>query len=150
YSGDICILAGFGNGTFVLVNRFIAGVHPVAMVAGDFNHDDHIDLAVNDVFLGWVTTFNGQGNFGFDQPGPNQVVFLNGALGSLVTGDFNGDKILDLVAADRDHNRVAVLRGRGNGTFEDPLLVPVGQAPRALVVSDFNADGISDLAVANL
>jgi hypothetical protein len=150
YSGDVAVFKGFGDGTFALANRFVAGVRPSAMTAADFNHDGHTDLAINDVYLGWVTIFDGTGNFGFFPPGMGQIVQLNGALGTLVTGDFNGDGVPDLATADTDHDRVAVLLGQPDGTLGAPQFVPVGRSPSAITVGDFNADGISDLATTNL
>jgi hypothetical protein len=42
-----------------------------------------------------------------------------------------------------------VLRGHGDGTFDPPVGYPVGVTPTALVVGDFNGDGIPDVAVIN-
>jgi hypothetical protein len=152
YSGDVCVFQGFGNGTFALASQFVVGVRPVDVLAADFNGDGHADLAVSDVFLGWVVVFDGLGNFGFRPPRTGQVIPLNGALGTLVAGDFNGDHVLDLAAADTDHNSVAVIlgSGSGDGTFQAPRRVTVDKSPRAVAVGDFNGDGISDLATANL
>jgi hypothetical protein len=67
----------------------------------------------------------------------------------VVTGDFNGDGILDLAAADSPNNEILVFLGNGNGTFQSPSTYATGGTPSNLVVSDFNNDGKLDLATVN-
>src|ERR1700741_877821 len=67
---------------------------------------------------------------------------------SVAVGDFNGDKKLDLVAANGDGN-VSVLLGNGDGSFQAAVSYPASSEPRALAVGDFNGDGKLDLVVAN-
>ena len=68
-----------------------------------------------------------------------------------MVGDFNGDGIDDLAAANLSGNNVTVLLGNGAGSFTSASGSPfaVGQNPEALVVGDFNRDGIADLATAD-
>jgi hypothetical protein len=61
---------------------------------------------------------------------------------TLVTGDFNGDGKMDLVADGK------VLLGNGDGSFQTPLNFPV-TSPITIVAGDFNHDGKLDLATAN-
>ena len=42
---------------------------------------------------------------------------------------------------------VSVLLGNGDGTFQAPMSVLVGNAPFSVVVGDFNGDGAPDLAM---
>ncbi|MFM8394997.1 MAG: FG-GAP-like repeat-containing protein [Acidobacteriota bacterium] len=69
---------------------------------------------------------------------------------SVTAVDLDGDKILDLVAPNRDSANLTVYRGIGNGAFT-PLPVPLagGNCPIFVVDADFNRDGIPDLAVIN-
>jgi hypothetical protein len=77
----------------------------------------------------------------------------------LVAADFNGDGLPDLAQADAGSNDVHVLLSAGADTFRDTIQAngtlvagqsyPVGDRPSALVVGDFNGDGVPDLAVAN-
>jgi len=70
---------------------------------------------------------------------------------AIAVGDFNGDGVPDLATAnDTDPGTVTILLGNGDGTFTATATSPAtGNAPYAIVVGDFNGDGIPDLAVAN-
>lgn len=59
------------------------------------------------------------------------------------SGDFNGDGIDDFVTTGF---ALAVLFGRGDGTFTEPTEV-LNASGDALTVADFNGDGIDDIAV---
>ena len=63
----------------------------------------------------------------------------------IVIADFNGDGIPDLAVPLYGSNDIAILLGKGNGTFAKPVIAPVPGSQ--LVVADFNGDGIPDLAV---
>ena len=64
---------------------------------------------------------------------------------TVLTADFNGDGIPDLVILGNDN--ISVLLGNGNGTFTAAPSPPT-DLPGAIAVGDFNGDGIPDLAVA--
>jgi len=80
----------------------------------------------------------------YPQPG---VYTAENAFG-LANGDFNEDGIVDLVVGHRDGNTVAVLIGRGDGTFLPPASYPPTSdwSPIAVAVGDFNDDGHDDVA----
>jgi len=67
----------------------------------------------------------------------------------VAVGDFNGDGIPDLAAANGGSANVSVLLGNGDGTFQAATNYGTGNGPQSVVVGDFNGDGILDLAVAN-
>jgi FG-GAP-like repeat/Bacterial Ig-like domain (group 3)/FG-GAP repeat len=64
---------------------------------------------------------------------------------TVLTADFNGDGIPDLVILGND--TISVLLGNGDGTFT-AAPYPSSELPGAIAVGDFNGDGILDLAVA--
>ena len=73
---------------------------------------------------------------------------------SPVSGDFNGDGILDVVVAGNTFvptfmgPGVGILLGRGDGSFELGGFQTTGQVPAQLAVGDFNNDGKLDVAAA--
>jgi hypothetical protein len=139
------------------------GGAPKALVAADFNGDGRTDLAVANLgsFFGLpgsvsVLLGNGDGTF------QNQVTYAVGnAPHALVAADFNGDGRTDLAVANdgeigssgfliRGSSDVSVLLGNGDGTFQNQVTYAVGDVPDALVAADFNGDGRTDLATANI
>ena len=68
---------------------------------------------------------------------------------SVVVGDVNGDKKLDIVTVSGLAKTVAVLLGNGNGMFQPAVSYPLGDLATSVVIADLNGDGIPDLAVAN-
>jgi hypothetical protein len=65
---------------------------------------------------------------------------------SIATGDFNHDGKLDVVII--DNNGLSVSLGKGDGTFQKPVLYST-ELSYSLAVGDFNNDGNLDIVVAN-
>lgn len=113
-------------------------------MAGDFNGDGILDLAVTNPLLNTVSIFigNGDGTFkaGVDYPtGTNPS--------TVVTSDFNGDGKLDLAVLDGSGATVSILTGNGDGTFKSHVEYPAALSGTSLIFGDYNGDGIPDLAV---
>ncbi len=117
------------------------------VVSGDFNGDGILDLAVSaynsSVPSGDVQIMLGNGKGQFKALPP--MTSINGPV-SLVAADFNGDGKLDLAVAEPYSNTVAVLLGKGNGSFETPLTFTVSSSV-SIAAGDINGDGHVDLAV---
>jgi hypothetical protein len=140
----VSILFGKGDGTLQTGQSYEVGYSPTSVVAGDFNGDGRLDLAVAAGVSVCILLSNGDGTFqaaqSYSSPG---ATFL-------AVGDFNGDGNLDLAVANGyDANTVSVLLGNGDGTFQMRRTYGVGTVPLCVTVADFNRDGIPDLAVAN-
>ncbi len=82
-------------------------------------------------------------------PGPGSPVSAGNGSYFIAAGDFNNDGIQDLVTPDSNDATLAVLLGKGDGTFQNPSLYATGSVPFSVKVEDFNGDGFLDLAVAN-
>ncbi len=70
------------------------------------------------------------------------------------SADLDADGIPDLVTVNWRIDALHVLlgrglEGRGDGTFEPAVAYPCGDLPEWLVIADFDADGVLDLATAN-
>ena len=66
-----------------------------------------------------------------------------------MTRDFNADGKLDIAVANTGDGTVSVLFGKGDGTFQAPLTLTVGNVPVGIAAGDIDGDGNLDLAVAN-
>jgi FG-GAP-like repeat len=64
----------------------------------------------------------------------------------VVTAQFTQSGNVDLAVGDYLSDRVSILLGNGDGTFQKALTFPV-PAPIGIAVGDFNEDGIQELAV---
>ena len=148
--GDtVSVLMGNGDGTFKPQVTYAVGVAPAAIVAGDFNGDGKLDLAVAnqsdrmDPGVGSVSVLLNNGNGTF-QP---QVAYPGAFFSqSIVEGDFTGNGRLDLLVGG------LLLQGNGDGTFRSAQVEIGGNdlfGYQYAVAGDFNGDGKLDLAFAN-
>src|SRR5260370_6647356 len=146
-----------GDGNGQLQRPLSLGPGAPSVAVGDFNGDGRLDLAV--AFwgggtplvpaLGGVIVHLGYGDGTFEagrflgarEFGPSAVA----------VGDFNGDGLLDLAAANGASATVSVFINttRFEVSFQEPRNVAAGDAPFSVVVGDFDGDGLPDLAVAD-
>lgn len=122
------------------------------VVMGDFNRDGIADIAQatppaqDHAGPATLTMSLGQTNGSFKQVSSKPI--LDHAPRSIVSGDFNGDGIPDLIVGDDDGSLMLFL---GDGTGK---MVRAGDAAHldsivSIAVADFNHDGISDIAVSD-
>jgi hypothetical protein len=153
--GEVDVLLGSGDGTFQAptptnLGSFAGG----ALVAGDFNGDGRTDLAMagSDSSSGQseVEVLLGDGDGTFQSTPPTNLGTLINQV-TLVTGDFRGDGRIDLAVEGYDSTfgpEVEVLLGNGDGTFQAPMPINLGNlSPDSLVAGDFTGNGRTDLAV---
>jgi hypothetical protein len=119
-----------------------------AVVAGDFNNDNILDLAATSVDHNTVSILLGNGDGTFRKGGKFGI-----GSGSfpyrMATGDFNHDGNLDLLTVNLTSGNLSVLLGKGDGTFRKAENFVAGGGPSGVVVGDFNEDGKLDLAVSD-
>ncbi len=148
---NVSVLLGNGDGTFQPAMNFEAGTSPVSLAAADVNADGHLDLLVLNQGSSQVSVLLGKGDGTFASPVNYRVA--NGPAG-IAVGDLNGDGIPDIAVAifgaDDAPGQVAVLLGKGDGTFGTEALYPTGGVnAHSLVIADFNKDGNNDVMVTN-
>jgi hypothetical protein len=154
-NGTVSVLLGNGDGTFRPRTDLAVGGTPVTVAVGDFNGDGRLDVVAAQQLTDTVSVLLGNGNGTFAAPQVFRASGQNFTPQSMALGDVNGDGNLDLViksvsVLDSDAFQVGVLLGRGDGTFQAPLLgaaQPDGSGDLAL--GDFNNDGRMDVAVAD-
>jgi FG-GAP-like repeat len=134
---------------------------PSDLVATDLNGDHLPDVAVTSRLTGEVFLFLGNADGTFRN---GDRLIVGGGPGnsnlprSIIVAQFNDDNgdghiddldFPDLAVVNEGNATVAVLLGKGDGTFQPQkqFLVGAGSNPHALVAGDFNRDGLPDLAV---
>lgn len=145
-SGLINVFLGNGDGTFQTSIETMISVagFPMGFVVADFDGDDFPEVVVSDRIL----KGNGDGTF------QTATAFAGGGA-HVLTGDFNGDQIPDLVGLypKNGSSLVAELRyskGNGNGTFDGAVAFTLAggflERDTCALTGDFNKDGKVDVA----
>jgi hypothetical protein len=145
-SNNVSILLQNSDGSFQPAVNYPVGNGPMSLQVGDVNNDGKLDLLVvnvSDNTLG-ILLGNGDGTFQ-----PQKLTSISGGVLSLAVGDFNGDGKLDVAIGVLlpliGNYAVAVLLGKGDGTFQSSVTYPVTEQPSAIAAADFNNDGKLDL-----
>ena len=157
FSTTVSVLLNAGDGTFPATPNYGVGRNPESIVVADFNQDGKLDQAVANAGSNTVSILPGNGDGTFQT-----ALTFDAGRGptSIAMGDFNRDGKLDLVVSNYGNadyyapasfvaSTVSVLLGNGDGTFQAPRPFEAGSGPNAVVVGDFNSDGLQDLAVAD-
>jgi hypothetical protein len=153
-SGNLAIFLGSGERDFP--RRFLfplgPGEGPTLVRQAELNGDGKADLVVAKegglaLFLGF-----GEGERTFRPAVPVELPLAGrGSPSALTLLELDGDGKIDLALADRAGNRIFLLLGRGDGTFEPlpPLELDVGRGPTSILAIDVNNDGRLDLLTTN-
>jgi hypothetical protein len=156
----IPVAFSFGNGSFWLSNAGIwefqswaSGTS--AVVTGDFNGDGRTDIAAVGA-NGWqrlpVALSNGDGSFQVVNEPSGTFQTWASQTKAVVTGDFNGDGLMDIAAVGADGWQcIPVALANGNGSFRIvneclPYFQTWASQTKAVVTGDFNGDGLTDIA----
>jgi plastocyanin len=146
--GNVYVLLGNGDGTFQApqVYSSLSYGGPFDIIAGDFNRDGKIDLAVANIVENSIQVYLGNGDGTFKAPvsyptGPEPF--------SVAALDMNHDGKLDLVIdaiGGLANNNSQILIGNGDGTFQAATEIgtssPIGGR---IAIGDLNRDGAPDV-----
>ena len=138
----LVVFLGNGTGHFQYDGQYPTGGNKT-LLGGDFDLDGDIDLLLKGYHNPVVIhKNNGDGTF----PTPN---FYNVyELTTVNTSDLNGDGDSDVVSVSTGRYSKIYL-GNGDGTVEYLIEYEIGPDARSVCITDYNGDGIEDLAVLN-
>ena len=141
--------AAWAAGGFADAEPYPVAASPQFIADGDFDGDGRTDLAVSTCPGGesLVSILLGKRHGGFqdsfDETGHD-------CGGVIVARRFDGDRKIDLVAAEQNVGDIAFLKGKGNGHFADPVVSdPDLFSGSGLAAGDFNRDGKLDVAMSD-
>jgi hypothetical protein len=145
--------AGAGDGTFGAATSMGVSGEPSGIATGDFDEDGIADLAVACASAGTTLMLgNGSGGVG-DGTFTAHPPIATGTASAIVVDDFDDNGIWDLAVTTPSGARVLLgngAGGRGDGTFAAFVNYPCQSSPQSIATGDWNADGITDLAVGNV
>jgi len=144
------VLLGQPNETFNLLTNTVYLLSTANPVIGDFNKDGNSDLIVSELTTIQVFLGNGDGTFKGGRIINTQIPGIALCVpSSMATADLDGDGNLDVVATMSCTNAAEIFYGNGDGTFQDPVLLPLEQGYNTVQIADLNGDHLPDLIFSN-
>lgn len=147
-TNNVSVFLGAGNGTFGNATSQNVGTTPTGMAVLDVNGDKKMDVVTGNNMGMNVSVLIGDGAGGI-------AAAVNTTLGTnrpeiIAAADMNNDGLIDIVTANAPTNNTSYLQGMGaTGTqFAAPVVNAMGTTPAGVVIGDFNADGLKDVAFA--
>ncbi|HEY4358786.1 MAG TPA: FG-GAP-like repeat-containing protein [Acidobacteriaceae bacterium] len=148
------VALGRGDGTFSAATFVATGTELYSLQLGDINNDGKLDLIIDDVPFVYGSGFqvstaigNGDGTFGAPS-----TVSQNYLVSNVVVSDINNDGKADLVLSseevqgnDVSTGGILTITGNGDGTFNPPSQVAIGNFFYGMQVADMNNDGNADI-----
>jgi hypothetical protein len=167
--GSMPVALSNGDGTWRIINTYIGGdfagwaaTPGVVPLTGDFNGDGRTDVALVNQAAGWTTMpvafANGDGTWRITNGSSGAFAGYATTPGAqLLTGDFNGDKRMDVALVNREAGwrSMPVAFANGDGTWRITnsgigYFAGLAATPGVQVLTgDFNRDGRTDVALVN-
>lgn len=134
-------LGGFSSGGAIST----LATPPVAAVTGDLDGDGHVDIAAISEGGGWaVDWFHGNGNGTFSTFRP--VANTHNLVGRrILTGHFDADQHLDLLAIHSQGAMVLANDPQGTGNFQSTGGIATTESLSSAAVGDVDGDGHDDV-----
>ena len=149
-TNSVGILLGYGNGSFQPHTSYFTEYDsdPHSLALGDFNNDNHLDIAVTNYGTSNIGILLGYGDGTF----ANQTTYTtlsNSHPSSLALADFNYDYHLDIVVSNNGSGTMGIFFGHGDGTFEAQRIYPLDphSHPEYITVADMNNDNELDVII---
>ncbi|HRW55153.1 MAG TPA: VCBS repeat-containing protein [Phycisphaerae bacterium] len=156
---DDILVSQYADGTF-LVNSNGAGEFtrtasqtaygPEVVRLADMDEDGLVDVVCiteSSNLAGVVIGYgNGDGSLG---PFESYSIGQNSLLTDLDIGDINGDEHLDIACTRFGDDRLTILLGNGDRSFQPPVSFDTPDGPANVRVADFNNDGFDDVVTGN-
>lgn len=167
---SLSVFLNTGTGVFQslasLGTAYPTGAYPTGGTITDVNHDGIPDVITANyhgnsvsVLLGVESAMTPGKGTGALTPVVSYPTTENAETSNLAMGDLNGDGNLDVIAANPgvlvlEAASVSQLLGRADGTFAPAITTPVGipggSQPFSAVIDDFDGNGTSDVAIADV
>ena len=151
-TNNIGIFLGYGNGTFANQKIYptTSDSNPSSIAVGDFDNDNQLDIVVTNYRMGNIGIFLGHGNGRF-APQTTYSIGSKSRPQCIAVGHFDKNHHLDIVILDSENDKIHILPGFGNGSFDTITTYDsiIGSSPIAVAVADFDNDYQSDIAVVN-
>lgn len=145
--GYLALSKNTGDGSFNETIFLSNAPNSGECVAGDFDEDGNMDIAVHSPAGFHIHIGNGNGTFDAYATYPSQNIG-DGGDRTICAGDFNGDGNLDLAGSRIAANNVAVVYGNGDGTFTAPDEYSDGMNYSRILISGYlNNDTYEDIVI---
>jgi hypothetical protein len=151
---DVSVFLGEGNGSFKARETVETGETPEALVVTSLRGTAYPDVVTAGEGKYSVLLNEGNGKLAAASASSGKTVTSAAAAhvseNGLVAGRFAGDSHVDLALSDASTSEVAILRGKGDGTFEStPSWFKTAKGPTGLASAELDGSASADLVSAD-